>query len=113
MKKSGAAKYHSGLPHIIYTYFVTYQDTSGAPSFAKFAKSKGLTVADIEKFRKHKRFEAAYRECCEIRRDYLIDNALTRRFDPSFVKFLLNGEYEMGSEEKSSASSLSVTLEVV
>ncbi|MBQ8720379.1 MAG: hypothetical protein IJY65_05040 [Clostridia bacterium] len=113
MKSGGAAKYHSGMPHIIYTYFVTYKDTAGAPSFAKFAKSIGATVADIESFRKHKRFEEAYRECCEIRRDYLIDSALTRRFDPSFVKFLLNEEFKMGDEEKDSASSLSVTLEVV
>ena len=113
MKKSGAAKYNSKLPHIIYTYFVTYQDTSSAPSFAKFARSIGVTVEDLEGFRRHKRFDMAYRECCEIRRDYLIDNALTRRFDASFVKFILNEEFKMGSPDADSASSLSVTLEVV
>ena len=72
----------------MYLYFLQYEDR-GAPSIAKFAKSIGSTVAELEGLRKNKRFDRAYRECEQIRRDYLIDRALDKRFDPSFVKFLL------------------------
>ena len=73
----------------MYTFFICYDDR-GAPSIAKFARSVGSTVADLEKLRRHKRFDQAFRECEEIRKDYLIDRALDKRFDPSFVKFLLS-----------------------
>ena len=77
----------------MYLYFISYDDR-GAPSFAKFARSAGLTLAGLLEYRGRKRFDAAYRECCAIRRDYLIDRALDKRFDPSFVKFLLGEETE-------------------
>ena len=73
----------------MYSFFRDWSDGSGAPSVAKFAQSIGATVEELEKFREHRDFERAMRECSEIRRDYLTDLALTRRFDPSFVKFLL------------------------
>ena len=82
----------------MYQFFLGYGD-SGVPSFRKFAGSIGLTVLDIEKFRKHKNFDAAYRECQEIRRDYLIDRALEKRFDPSFTNFLLSMEEDRESKE--------------
>lgn len=72
----------------MYLFFTSYNDR-GAPSFQKFARSVGITAKDVESFRSHKKFDRAYRECQEIRRDYLIDRALDRRFDPSFTKFLL------------------------
>ena len=74
--------------HRMYLYFISYDDR-GAPSFDKFACSIGMTLADLMKLRSRKKFNAAYRECCAIRRDYLIDRALDKRFDPSFVKQLL------------------------
>jgi hypothetical protein len=83
----------------------------GAPSFTKFARSIGVTREDVETFREHKEFERAYRECNEIRRDYLIDNALTRRHDPSFVKFLLTTEFGMGEDDAD--STLDVRVEVI
>ena len=95
----------------MYTFFRSYSDI-GAPSIAKFAGSIGATVADIESFRKHREFERAYRECSEIRRDYLIDNALCKRFDSSLTKFLLSVEYGMG-EATDAGSTLDVKLEVV
>ena len=106
-------KYKSELPRLLYLFFTTYGDT-GAPSLEKFARSIGATREDIERFREHREFDKSYRECNEIRRDYLIDAALTRRYDPSFVKFLLAAEYGMGEKEKEKDdTSLTVTLEVL
>ncbi len=97
------------MPGKMYLYFISYDDR-GAPSFSKFARSIGVTVADIEGFRKQKRFDRAYRECQEIRRDYLIDRALDRRFDPSFVKFLVSSDAE---EREGDAGELTLRLEVI
>ena len=112
MGKRRGIKYSSGLPRQLYSYFVSYTDT-GAPSFAKFARSIGATLGEIESFKKHSEFDRAWRECSEIRRDYLIDSALARRHDPSFTKFLLGSEYGMGEKEDKSDGSLEVSLEVI
>ena len=103
-----AAKYSKEYPKKMYVFFRSYAD-QGAPSFIKFAESIGATHADLESFRVHGEFDRSYRECSEIRRDYLIDNALTRRFDPSLVKYLLENERISGGEE----DSLKVKVEVV
>ena len=105
-------KYTGNLPRQLYTFFITYSDP-GVPSFEKFARSIGATLEEITQFRKHGEFERAYRECNEIRRDYLIDAALTRRYDASFSKFLLTAEYGMGEKEKEEDNELNVTLEVI
>ena len=111
MKKNSRLKYTSDMPRRLYTFFSTFDDPTRAPSFQKFARSIGATLDDIERFRRHKKFERAARECSEIRRDYLIDNALTRRFDPSFVKFVLSDEFRMCEDD--SSNSITVTVEVV
>ena len=82
-------KYVDTLPREMYKFFSEFSNDSGAPSFEKFAILKGMTLEELNSYRSRKNFDRAYRECCEIRRDYLIDRALTKRFDPSFVKFLL------------------------
>ena len=106
-------KYDPTLPKRMYTYFSSYKD-AGAPSFGKFARSVGLTLAELEGLRGKKELERAYRECNEIRRDYLIDTALAKRADASVAKFLLTAEYGMGKEEeKDGEGRLEVTLEVV
>jgi hypothetical protein len=94
----------------MYVYFKSYADSPGAPSFVKFAESIGITLADLERFREHREFDRSYRECSEIRRDYLIDNALTRRFDPSLVKYLVERETECDGGDD---TSLTVRIEVV
>lgn len=104
-------KYTKAMPRQMYTYFAKYGGEGGAPSFQKFARSIGVTTAELNKWRDHKEFERAYRECGEIRRDYLIDSALTRRFDSSLVKFLLSSDGE--DEAKGAPDRLKVTLEVV
>lgn len=107
------SKYNKDLPRRLYTFFLGY-DGPGAPSFSKFARSIGATLEDIESYRRHGEFERAYRECSEIRRDYLIDNGLVKRFDSSFTKFLLSSEYAMGSDKATDGeSALEVTLEVI
>ncbi len=102
------------MPRRLYTYFVAYKETIGAPSFSKFARSEGLTLSDIENFKKHKEFLRAFEECREIRRDYLIDNALNKRFDGSVAKFLLACEFDMGEKNDDvSENGIDVTLQVI
>lgn len=86
------------LCHKMYLYFISYEDR-GAPSFCKFAKTVGMTVEELLSYRGRRLFDAAYRECREIRRDFLVDRALDKRFDPSFVKFLLCEETTPGDGE--------------
>ena len=106
-------KYTTDLPRRLYTFFLNY-DSPGAPSFAKFARSIGATLGDVEGFRRHGEFERAYQECSEIRRDYLIDNGLVKRFDSSFTKFVLSYEYGMGDTKGADEDKeLKVTLEVI
>jgi hypothetical protein len=107
------SKYAKDLPRKLYTFFLNY-DGIGAPSFSKFARSIGITVAELEGYRSHGEFERAYQECSEIRRDYLIDNGLVKRFDSSFTKFLLNAEFEMGDTKSDTEDNeIRVTLEVL
>ena len=107
-------KYEKELPRQMYTYFISAAAEFSAPSFSKFARSIGVTLEALEEYRKHKEFDRAWRDCIEIRRDYLTDCALTRRYDPSFVKFLLTVEFGMGEEEKGATDgTLNLRLEVV
>ena len=109
MKKKGK-RYDSTLPRRMYTYFCGFTEAE-APSFGKFARSIGLTLAELSEYRAHSEFDRAWQECNEIRRDYLIDRALTRRHDPSFVKFLLSYEFGIGEGEKSDGDiNLNITV---
>ena len=108
-RKKLKAKYSSDLPGKMYLFFISYDDR-GAPSFLKFARSIGVTTMDIENFRSHKKFDMAYRECQEIRRDYLTDRALDKRFDPGFTKYLLTLEDE--KDEKDDINDFVFSLEV-
>lgn len=97
----------------MYSFFVNYSDV-GLPSFNKFARSIGTTSEEIEKFRRHGEFERAYQECSEIRRDYLIDNALAKRFDGTVTKFLLSCEFKMDKDlDNDERGRLDVTVEVL
>lgn len=108
MKLRKTAKYEKNLPSKMYLFFIGYEDR-GAPSFLKFARSIGVSCEDIEAFRSHRRFDLAYRECQRIRKDFLIDRALDKRFDPSFVKFLLSAD---GEGENKESGELVLSLEV-
>lgn len=106
MKKRGI-KYSKDLPRLLYGFFNSWQD-AGLPSFDKFARSIGTTAEVLRDMRKHSEFDRAWRECIEIRRDYLIDAALTRRFDPSFAKFLITEDASSNEEGESLAVSITV-----
>ena len=107
-------KYYPDMPRLMYTFFISHNDMASAPSFEKFARSIGATLAEITRFREKREFDRAWRECSEIRRDYLIDSALTRRFDPSLVKFLLSAEFGMGENDKGGAEdSIELNLRVI
>lgn len=86
-------KYTPDIARKMYAYFLSYDGGVGAPSFSKFARSIGITLAGLERFRRYKKFNEAYLECNEIRRDYLIDSALCKRHDSSFTKYLLELEF--------------------
>ena len=106
-------KYTKDLPRRLYAAFHNHTDKKTAPSFSKFARSIGATLEELMEFRAHEEFERAYRECNEIRRDYLIDQALTKQFDQSLVKFLLTAEFGMGEKEERCDTGLDVTLTVI
>ena len=108
--KKAEIKYSSDMPGRMYSFFTGYSD-NGAPSFSKFARSIGVTLEHVQKFRRKKEFDRAWRECNEIRRDYLIDCALTKRHDPSFTKFLLSAEYGEEADDASDGE-LTCRLEV-
>ena len=108
MKKK-TKKYDKGLPRQMYSFFISYSE-SEPPSFLKFARSIGVTTEDIESYRRHSEFDRAYKECNEIRRDYLIDRALTKRYDPSLVKFLLTAEYGAGEDAPDDNINVRITV---
>lgn len=105
MKKNKG--YYRGIEKDMYLFFAGYEEM-GAPSFSKFARRVGITLAELESFRKKRLFNRAYAECSVIRRDYLKDTALTKKHDPSFVKYLLDNEESPGD-----TGDVKFTLEIV
>ena len=53
MTKGKAKKYTSDMPRKLYSFFLGYSESLGAPSFSKFARSIGATYSEIQAFRKH------------------------------------------------------------
>ena len=88
------------MPRELYIFFKNY-DGEGIPSFTKFAKVHGLTTEELASFRRYKRFDQAWRECLEMRRDMLVDRALCRKFDGSVTKFLLSEVEAVGEAQES------------
>ena len=107
----GKTEYPKDLERRMYVYFASYSEP-GLPSFSKFARMCGMTLEDLSRMRRRKRFDAAWRECTEIRRDYLIDTALSKRADASFAKFLYSLEFPTESVGDGS-NEMNVTLEVL
>lgn len=105
-------EYTADMPARIYAFFRDFSE-SGAPSLSKFARCCGVTLSELESWRGNDEFDRACLECSEIRRDYLIDAALTKRHDSSFSKFLLTSEFGMGETDRSDERQLDVTLEVI
>ncbi len=107
------SKYTDDLPGKMYTFFRSYVGI-GAPSFSKFAREVGLTLAELMSFRERRTFMRACEECSEIRRDYLIDQALAKKQDASMTKFILSSEFGMGEPPVcDDGGRLEVHLEVI
>ena len=105
--------YRKDLPKKLYLFFLRTAEAGELPSLDKFAVANGMTLDEVRSFFSHGEFERAARECNEIRRDYLIDQAMCKRADASFVKFLLSSEYGMGDKAPEEDRDLAVTLTVV
>ena len=104
------SKYHEHLPEVMKQYFSEYAG-SGLPSFGKFAVMAEMTLDELLAMRRYPEFEDAYNECKSIRRDYLIDRALEKRFDGSFAKFLISLENE--DDEAEDRGEFQIRLEVM
>ena len=91
--KMAKIKYTPDIAGKMYAYFSSYDGGGAVPSFSKFARLIGTTLSRLLSFRRYKRFNEAYLECNEIRRDYLIDGALAKRLDSSFTKYLIELEF--------------------
>ena len=102
-------RYEKDLPKRMYSFFVAEPHDAFPPSFSKFARSIGVTLEELDSYRRYAEFERAWRDCIEIRRDYLTDCALTRRYDPSFVKYLLSDDTERDERN----GEISVSIKVV
>ena len=100
------------MPRELYIFFKNY-DEEGLPSFTKFAKMHGFTTEELVAFRRHKRFDEAFRECLLLRRDLLIDRALCRRFDGSVTKFLLSEDGAEADEIISEIGQIQFNLTVL
>ncbi len=93
-------------------YFLSSAEEPSPPSFSKFARNLGMTLSELSLLRENPEFDRIWLDCIEIRRDYLIDKALTRSCDPSFVKFILTGE--AGTEDGDTEDrEFNVTITVV
>ena len=90
-----------------------FEDNTGAfPTFAEFARSVGVTVAQLYKWKQEEpAFAAVWEECLERQKSHLIRGALTKQYDPSMCKYLLSEMFGLGEESR--AGTFSVTVEVV
>ena len=69
----------------------------GAPSFVSFADSIGVSISQIEKWRReHADFEKACEDACEVLRQLLMDAALSGSVNVSAAKFILSSDFGMG-----------------
>ena len=92
-------------------YFREASGEGGLPSFTKFAQARGMTTEQLLRLRSYGRFLAAYNECRQMLFDRLVDGALTKRFDPAFVRYLIGYLYEQ--EGKEPPQDLQVTVRVL
>ena len=79
------------------------------PSFIKFARREGLQLGELEAQLSRGVLSEVRRTCEALRREHLIDRALLRRYDPSFVKYLLEAEQTAVEGD----GTLAVQIEVV
>lgn len=68
----------------------------GVPSFLSFAKDHGISITQLEKWRReHPDFDAAAEHAVEILRQLLMDAALNGTVNVTAAKFILSTEFGM------------------
>lgn len=104
-------EYDPSLERQMLSYFGGQID-SEYPTFSSFARRVGLPLAQLESWQRDiPAFHAVWEECRARQKSALIQGGLTKRFDPSFAKFLLCHEFGFG--EENTEGELTVTVEVV
>lgn len=104
-------EYDPSLERQMLSYFGGQADGE-YPTFADFARRVGVPTAQLELWRSEQpAFASVWEECRHRQQARLITGALTRRFDPSFTKFLLCHEFGFGEENVE--TDFTVTVEVV
>ena len=105
-------KYTHDMPEKLLAYFQKYFESrssvasqiqkKGMPTFVKFARENNLSSRTLKKWAtecdksgnlKHPDFAEAYEECKAFIADVIEDGAITKVFDASFAKYLLEGRY--------------------
>ena len=80
------------------------------PTFSRFAATMGVTLADLQEWRKNTRFDKAYKACEALQKSIAIENGMQGRYDTSFVKFFLSNEC---SEQTMASETFAVDIHVV
>lgn len=80
------------------------------PTFARFAARIGVTLADLQSWRKNPTFDRAYLACEALQRSILMENGMLGRYDSSFAKLFLSTE---GQGAEVPAAPFSVEIRVV
>ena len=102
MKKK--IEYQDTYAEAMCAFFSDYDPKDGVPQFGQFARSIGVSPETLDRWcRRHPAFAAAWRVCCEIQRERLINGGLTKRFDPRFARFMLAAVHHMQEKEVSPA----------
>lgn len=96
-----AANYRKGYCDEIIDYFSTMRRSEkgeivGVPSFLSFAKTLGVPITRLEKWRReHPEFDAAAEHASELLRQLLMEAALNGSVNVSAAKFILSTEFGM------------------
>ncbi len=104
-------KYRKELPARLLSFF-DFSAGEGLPTFSDFRRQEGLCLRDFSRFLKRADFAAAVAEANARLADALRVGALTKRYDPSFVKFLLT-EADGGQDGEAAERRFSVEIRVV
>lgn len=60
------------------------------PTFEKFSAERRIPLRTLHEWRiAHQDFSHAWQHCKSVQADFMLQNALTRDFDPGFTKFMM------------------------
>ena len=119
----GKGKYKKEYISRMLFYFSGEPTGGDFPMFEGFAKEIGVTVRTLERWAAEKEdFGEAYERCRDVQRRFLVIGGLTKRYDPSFAKFMCGvhgmsakacAEDSDGSGGSGSSGGLDVTITVL